>query len=202
MDPRVPVQVEKGRDLADQEPSPKILAALRIGNTPIMKMPLVRFHPSDFNVAVHVRRGDVEPSARFRFTSAEYYFWLMKIMRSKVPHAKFHVFSETGKRDDYSKEFDQYRKLGATVHLDTEALEALAHMARADVLVTAHSSFSYLAALFNPNCVLDQGWKEPQPGWVGLPKRQPEQQHKVFKISEKIGWCMTSIVARRFPSIN
>jgi hypothetical protein len=64
--------VEKARDLADQRVSPTILAVLRVGNTPIMKMPLVRFHPNEFNVAVHVRRGDLEPSVRARGTSAEY----------------------------------------------------------------------------------------------------------------------------------
>jgi hypothetical protein len=190
------VQVENGRDLADQDASPTILAELRNGYTPVMQMPLVRFHPSDFNVAVHVRRGDVEPSVRARGTSAEYYLWLLKIMRSKVPDAKFHVFSETGKRRDYSKEFDQYRELGATVHLDTEARETLAHMARADVLVTAHSSFSYVAALFNPNCVLDQRWKEPQRGWVALPKKQPEDDES-GEISQQIGSCMTSSVAKK-----
>jgi hypothetical protein len=48
------------------------LAELRIGYSPVMQMPLVHFHLSDFNVAVHVRRGDVEPSVRARGTSAEY----------------------------------------------------------------------------------------------------------------------------------
>jgi hypothetical protein len=196
MEPGIPVQLENGQGLADQEVSPSILAELRIGNTPIMQMPLVRFHPSDFNVAVHVRRGDVEPSVRARGTSAEYYLWLLKIMRSKVPHAKFHVFSETGKRRNYSTEFDQYRKLGATMHLDTEARETMAHMARADVLVTAHSSFSYVAALFNPNCVLDQRWKEPQRGWVELPKKRPEDDES-GEISQQIGSCMTSSMAKK-----
>merc|ERR1740121_365361 len=35
--------------------SPTISRALKISRAPIMQMPLTHFHPSDLNVAVHVR---------------------------------------------------------------------------------------------------------------------------------------------------
>mmetsp|Transcript_22644 Transcript_22644/g.60643 ORF Transcript_22644/g.60643 Transcript_22644/m.60643 type:complete len:87 (+) Transcript_22644:460-720(+) len=79
-----------------------------------MQMPLVRFQPRDLNVAVHVRRGDVDYWVPGRGTSHEYYVWLIKIMRSKVPYAKFHIFSEQRRRSNNTDEFDQYSKLGAT----------------------------------------------------------------------------------------
>lgn len=177
--------------------SPTILAALRVSNTPIMQMPLVRFQPRDLNVAVHVRRGDVGASVPGRGTTYEYYVWLMKIMQSKVPYAKFHIFSERGRRSN-NDEFVQYSKLGATVNLDTEATETLAHFARADVLVTAKSSFSYAAALLNPNCVLSQKWMLAEPGWVPLPEAEWNLGNDAIEmLSHQIGSCMLSIAARK-----
>jgi len=177
--------------------SPTILAALRVSNTPIMQMPLVRFQPRDLNVAVHVRRGDVGASVPGRGTTYEYYVWLMKIMQSKVPYAKFHIFSERGRRSN-NDEFVQYSKLGATVNLDTEATETLAHFARADVLVTAKSSFSYAAALLNPNCVLSQKWMLAEPGWVPLPETEWMLGNDAIEmLSHQIGSCMLSIAARK-----
>jgi hypothetical protein len=169
------VCVEKGEDMGSvitwNHVSPTILAALRDRGTPLMQMPLRLFQNDTLNVAVHIRREDVDGSSRDRGTSDGYYLDLMDIMRGKMPHAKFHVFSSLGGRHK-SEEFDYYRNWGATVHLDTEARETLAHMAKADVLVTAHSSFSYVSALLNPNCVLHQAWMAKMPRWVQLPRTE------------------------------
>ncbi|CAK0800325.1 unnamed protein product [Prorocentrum cordatum] len=163
-----------------------------------MQMPLVRFQPRDLNVAVHVRRGDVDDWVPGRATSHEYYVWLINIMWSKVPYAKFHIFSEKRRRSNNTDEFDQYSKLGATVNLDTEATETLAHFARADVLVTAKSSFSYAAALLNPNCELYQRWMLAVPGWVPRPKSENLGNDATEMLSQQIGSCMLSIAARKY----
>ncbi|CAK0905440.1 unnamed protein product [Prorocentrum cordatum] len=119
-------------------------------------------------------------------------------MRSKVPYAKFHIFSEQRRRSNNTDEFDQYSKLGATVNLDTEATETLAHFARADVLVTAKSSFSYSAALLNPTCVLYQRWMLAVPGWVPLPMSENLGNDATEMLSQQIGSCMLSIAARKY----
>jgi len=203
----VHVQVEHGANMGDvnyrvQTP-PTILAKLRHNNTYIMQMPLLRFPPTGrpgpvLNVAVHVRRGDVDPWLPVRGTRPRYYLWLMDLVRSRAPYATFHVFSEK-RRDSAREEFEKYSEWGAVVHLDTEARETLAHMARADVLVTARSSFSYAAALLNANCVLSQRWMMPGRGWVSLPQF-PEQldKHQIESLTQEIDRCITSTLARKY----
>ena len=45
----------------------------------------------------------------------------------------------------------------------------LRHLTEADLLVTAKSSFSYVAALLNPGLVLyEPFWHGPIPGWIVL----------------------------------
>jgi len=198
----VNVHVQTGADMGDVnyhiKMSATILAALRISSTPIMQMPLVHFDPRDLNVAVHVRRGDVDAWVAGRGTTHKFYLWLMNIIRSKVPSAKFHVFSEHNKRSEHDEEFHKYSNWGAIVHVDTEARETLAHMARADVLVTAHSSFSYAAALLNPNCVLNQKWMLPGHGWVSLPGKELLRPSRIRTLTQQIFSCMMNMVERKY----
>lgn len=192
------VCLDKGEELGDvivgNQISPTILAALRSRGTPLMQVPLTHFRPHTFNVAVHVRRDDVfsGSSAGFqRFTTDKWYIWLMDIMRGKMPHAEFHIFSSLGSRGFHkSEDFDVYRNWGATVHLDTEARETIAYMARADVLVTAKSTFSYVSALLNPNCVLFQRWKRKMPDWVELPLTRQGGINKGDVLTDQIASCM------------
>lgn len=193
-----PVGLDRGEQLGSfidgNQISPTILAALRSSVTPLMQTRLTHFRPGTFNVAVHVRRDDVfnGSSAGFkRFTRDEWYIWLMDIMRGKVPHAEFHVFSSLGSRGLHtSEDFDVYRNWGATVHLDTEARETMAYMARADVLVTAKSTFSYVSALLNPNCVLFQRWKRKMPYWVELPLTRQGGINRGEAFTNEIASCM------------
>jgi hypothetical protein len=192
------VCLDKGEGLGDvivgSQISPTILVALRSRGTPLMQMPLTHFRPDTFNVAVHVRRDDVfsgSSAGLQRFTTDKWYVWLMDIMRGKVPHAEFHVFSSLGSRGLHrSEDFDVYRNWGAAVHLDTEARETMAYMARADVLVTAKSTFSYVSALLNPNCVLFQRWKRKMLDWVELPLTRQGGINKGEVLTDQIASCM------------
>ncbi|CAK0793915.1 unnamed protein product [Prorocentrum cordatum] len=192
------VCLDRGEGLGDvivgTQISPTILASLRSRNTPLMQMHLAHFRSHIFHVAVHVRRDDVfsgSSAGMQRFTRDEWYIWLMNIMREKVPHAEFHVFSSLGSRGLHtSEDFDVYRNWGAIVHLDTEARETMAYMARADVLVTAKSTFSYVSALLNPNCVLFQRWKRKMPEWVELPLTRQGGINKGEVLIHQIASCM------------
>jgi len=167
-----------------------------------MQMPLTRFASREVvNVAVHVRRGDVRASTPSRGTPDDYYFWLMDVVREQAPDAHFHVFSEdhthTFHADgEEADAFDEYRRRGAHVHVNTEARETLAHMAKANVLITAKSSFSYVAAFLNPNCVLQQSWKRRLPDWVKLPKAVQKGSKEGERIAQEIHNCMNLAGAR------
>jgi hypothetical protein len=180
-----------------------VMQALRSQATPLMQMPLTRFasRKGIVNVAVHVRRGDVRASTPARGTPDDYYFWLMDIVREKAPDAHFHVFSEdhthTFNADgEETDAFEEYRKRGAYVHVNTEARETLAHMAKANVLITAKSSFSYVAAFLNPNCVLQQSWKRRLTDWVKLPKAVQKGNKEGERIAQEIHNCMNLAGAR------
>lgn len=178
-----------------------VMQALRSKGTPLMQMPLTHFASRKVvNVAVHVRRGDVHAWDYFRGTADSYYFWVMDRVREKAPDADFHVFSEdhTPNADGEQVDmFDEYRKWGAYVHVNTEAREALAHMAKADVLITAKSSFSYVAAFISPNCVLQQPWKKRLPGWMQLPSDHTRWSSKdIENTVHGIHTCMNIVGAR------
>jgi len=136
-------------------------------------------------VALHVRRGDVElsgPTAP-RATSNEWYVRVMRAAAAKGPTffgkpgpADFHVYSE-GEPEDFA----DLVAAGATLHLGagsvrvngpqtrwatSEALQAMADLVSADVLVMARSSFSFLPAVYSRGVVLYQKfWVRPLPGW-------------------------------------
>jgi len=144
--------------------SERFLGQLRNASR-IWREPLA-FERGSTSVAIHVRRGDVDPADKLRGTSDLWYLSLMEQLRRLAPNADIHVFSslEAGRQ---SSEFDAYRSRGATVHLDGDPLEAWAHFAAADVFVMAKSSFSHVPALLNGNCVVYQPyWHRKLKEWV------------------------------------
>jgi len=120
------------------------------------------FAPGRTSIAIHARRGDL-PKGDERATSDAYYFRLLHAIRKVTPDADVHLWSSTAtvywKNKTWTfEDFDDFRDHGVTVHLDDEdMLEAWAHMARADVLVTSMSHFSFAPAVLNPNCIVYPG---------------------------------------------
>jgi len=144
--------------------SERLLAELRNASR-IWGEPLA-FKTGSTTVAIHVRRGDVDPADKLRGTSDLWYFSLIAQLRELAPDADIHVFSalEVGRQ---GSEFDGYRSRGVTVHLDGDPLEAWAHFAAADVFVMAKSSFSHVPAFLNGNCVVYQPyWHLKLKEWV------------------------------------
>ena len=73
----------------------------------------------------------------------------------------FHFISE-GKQSDFGSLCD----IPGQWHLNTCAIEAFDRLVRADILVTAKSSFSYVAALLNPNIIVYESfWHKPMTHW-------------------------------------
>ena len=135
------------------------------------------------SIAVHVRRGDrgvwVQQSAtgggtvRDRWTSDSYFLGAIASARKLLPTADVHVFSSTeGAAAQADPElWSAYRRAGATVHLDEVSAPVVwAHLMSASVLIMSRSSFSVLAGITNPSCVVYHDmWVPKLPWWVTSP---------------------------------
>lgn len=124
-----------------------------------------------FNVAIHVRRGDIvigqknqNPNLLLRWQGNDYFEKVLKTVLDYVETDRpiaIYLFSQ-GKVIDFP-EFDKF----PNVHfcLDMNAQDSFLHMVSADLLITSKSSFSYKPAL------LCNGIKVcPKFFWHGYPK--------------------------------
>lgn len=134
------------------------------------KMDLIHFSPANYNIAVHIRRGDIvdgheknDPSVSLRWLDSGYFInvlasTLMNLRTAKP--VKIYIFSE-----GYREQFVEFEKMGNTqLCLDMNAYDSFLHMVNADLLITSKSSFSYKPAL------LSRGIKVcPRHFWHGYP---------------------------------
>merc|ERR1712080_52045 len=86
-----------------------------------------------------------------------------------------HIFSSTGMGSfnrgrrfwNPDTDFDVYKNRSVPVHLDDKDLMVpWAHMTFAQVFVVSPSSFSYVPAVLNMNCVVVPGGWKPISDWV------------------------------------
>lgn len=130
------------------------------------------FSKDEWNVAIHVRRGDaLEARHRARVTENAV---LERIVREVLAGCtnpegkplKVHVMSE-GSEVDF--DFAGQSCAPFELHLDECPFETFHHLAMADTLVTAKSTFSYFAGILNPGQVFyEPFWHEPLPRWIPL----------------------------------
>ena len=134
------------------------------------------YNPAHFNVACHVRRGDIaagkhknDPSCTTRWLDSDYYTTVLSLIIKNVKTNKpitVYLFSE-GEQKDF-QEFEQF----PDIHwcLDMSAQNTFLHMVYADLLITSKSSFSYKPALMNDGikvCPRDFWHSYPnQPKWI------------------------------------
>lgn len=113
----------------------------------------LEYEPGILNIALHIRRGDiVEGQATGaegltkRWLTMEYYVKIVKTLLSalaKEREYRIYVFSQ-GKEADFP-ELEGIQ--GLRFCLDMPPRQSFLHMARADILITSKSSFSYKPAL-------------------------------------------------------
>ena len=144
------------------------------------------YSKDDFNVAIHIRRGDIvqkneeeNPNLTMRFQSNDYFANALKTALDYLKGKKniqIYLFSQ-GKIEDYP-EFAQFENLHFC--LDMGAQDSFLHMVYADALITSKSSFSYKPALLN------RGIKFcPVVFWHGYPNKNDwillDEEGKIIK---------------------
>lgn len=135
---------------------------------PARKLDKLIYDKNNFNIAIHVRRGDImadpsNPNLAMRYLSNDYF---QKVLGHVIGMLKtdkpVHIwFFSQGKPEDYP-EFAHFPNLHWC--MDMGAQESFLHMVYADVLITSKSSFSYKPALLN-RCIKVC----PENFWHGYP---------------------------------
>jgi hypothetical protein len=143
-----------------------------------------------FTAAIHVRRGDVNPSNHAeRYVRDESV--LRHIVRLREAVAPFgrpliiNLYSEGA-----AEEFRAFADAGCSLHISADAFETFHNMVTADILMSATSSFSYLAALLSRGIVLDHRGRAPEvANWL---HRRPDGSIPVKRLRqavlERVGW--------------
>ena len=121
----------------------------------------------EVDIAIHIRRGDVnnyDPSVKGRFTSNLYYVKLRKYLKHEYPNRKITIFSQ-GKPDD----FNDLKEDNVSFQLDIDLQKTFHSLVTSKILVMSKSSFSYTAAILNPNLIYYiDFWHRPLNNWIIL----------------------------------
>lgn len=113
----------------------------------------VIYSKDNFNIAIHVRRGDImvnqsNPNLFMRYLSNDYYEKVLKgVVNNIITSKPIHIyFFSQGNPSDYP-EFSIYKNIHWC--MDMNAQESFLHFVYSDLLITSKSSFSYKPALLN-----------------------------------------------------
>lgn len=125
--------------------------------SPVRESDLTPYSLDHFNIAVHLRRGDItigqtngDPNLTMRWLSNDYY---TRVLDNVLPLVKertkkpihIYIFSQ-GKKSDFS-ELEKYDNVHFYLDLNPES--TFLSFIYADMLITSKSSFSYKPALLN-----------------------------------------------------
>ena len=123
-------------------------------NAPSRKKDMLRYDASDYNVAIHVRRGDIvpakdtNPNHNLRWLNNDYFVTVLQNTLDLIKTNKkvtIYLFSQGLERD-----FTEFKKFSNLEFcLDFGAIDSFLHMVYVDVLICSKSSFSYKPALLN-----------------------------------------------------
>lgn len=140
-------------------------------NAPARQNDRLIYSPDNFNIAIHVRRGDImadptNPNLTMRYLSNDYFEKVLKqVVDSIKVNKPIHIyFFSQGKPENYP-EFARYTNLHWC--LDMGAQDSFLHFVYADLLITSKSSFSYKPALLNKGIKVC-----PRNFWHGYPSTE------------------------------
>lgn len=117
---------------------------------------------NNVDIAIHIRRGDVNlKNHPDRYTSNSDYNKIIKLLNNKYPTNNIVIFSEGSK-----KHFADLKGKNLSFRLNRTIEETFHSLVTAKILITAKSSFSYSAALLNPNEIYYINfWHKPLINW-------------------------------------
>jgi len=130
-------------------------------STSLLRHATPYFTGKGMKVVIHIRRGDRLPKGSpniarkvngQHYASDALYLNFLRRFLQRTRNAELHVISTT-EGGFASENFDIYRNLGIQVHLDGDIIDDWAHMAQADLLLIAPSTYSWVAGLLNEKCV-------------------------------------------------
>ena len=124
-------------------------------STPVRESDLTPFSSDNFNIAVHVRRGDItigqlngDPNLTMRWLDNSYFETVLEQVLAEVRTDKaihIYLFSQ-GNKEDFAS-FERFPNIH--LYLDLNPESTFLSFVYADVLITSKSSFSYKPALLN-----------------------------------------------------
>jgi hypothetical protein len=145
-----------------------------------------------FNIAIHVRRGDIvagkqnkNPNLLMRWQDNDYFINVLINVLDNLQINKpiaIYLFSQ-GTLEDF-QEFNRFPNLQFC--LDMDAQTSFLHMAYADLLITSKSSFSYKPALLNNGIKVC-----PADFWHGYP------DEKNWILADEDGYLKKTIITKR-----
>ena len=146
---------------------------LKFHNAPARRDDQLRYSKDFFNIAIHVRRGDIVPAQEnknsnlmMRWQDNTYFEKVLSTVIANLKLSKpiaIYLFSQ-GERGDFP-EFEKFQNIHYCMEMN--AYESFLHMVFADLLITSKSSFSYKPAL------LSNGIKIcPRDFWHGYPNSE------------------------------
>lgn len=122
-------------------------------NSPARLNDKLIYSKENFNIAIHVRRGDImedptNPNLVMRYLSNDYFEKVLKQVLDNLSTTKpVHIyFFSQGNPVDYP-EFAGFPNMHWCLNMNAQ--ESFLHMVYADLLITSKSSFSYKPALLN-----------------------------------------------------
>lgn len=122
-------------------------------SAPARKNDHLIYSKDNFNIAIHVRRGDImtnpnNPNLAMRYLSNDYFEKVLRLVLDNIHTSKpVHIyFFSQGTPADYP-EFSVFQNLHWCLEMNTQ--DSFLHFIYADLLITSKSSFSYKPALLN-----------------------------------------------------
>jgi len=110
------------------------------------------------DIAIHIRRGDVDTKMKTRWLSDDIYLGLIKILRSFFPELTIGLYSQGN-----PAAFEAFSRLGASLELNRDLRQTFHELATAPLLVPAPSCLSYAAALLSEGNVLHLANRQTRP---------------------------------------
>ena len=118
----------------------------------------------NIDIAIHIRRGDVNSSITSRYTDNTQYIKYINYLLKKYPSYKIKIFSQGNITD-----FKELQNERVFFYLNKSVEETFHSLVIAKVLLTAKSSFSYSAALLNKNTIYYINfWHKPLDHWYKI----------------------------------